>query len=30
MGIGKGLARKFALVENAIVCILDINQVSIF
>ncbi|VDK88466.1 unnamed protein product, partial [Litomosoides sigmodontis] len=25
-GIGRGLAQKFALEENAIVCILDINQ----
>uniref|UniRef100_A0A915A9F1 Uncharacterized protein n=1 Tax=Parascaris univalens TaxID=6257 RepID=A0A915A9F1_PARUN len=28
MGIGKGLARKFAVEERAIVCILDINEVE--
>lgn len=28
MGIGKGLARKFAVEERAIVCILDINEVT--
>ncbi len=29
-GIGKGLAQKIALEHNAIVCILDINQVVFY